>query len=107
MVTNGNILRMFILYIAFTPAYLWVATNLAPVISALGIENGIISEGTLIASAGMDCPVFVYSFSQFFSFLQGNFVPLILAVIYIIGFVFTVKGFKKEGLADKAIIAGK
>lgn len=107
MVTNGNILRMFILYIAFTPAYLWVATTLAPTISALGIENGIISEGTLIASAGMDCPIFVYAFSRLFTFLQGNFVPLIIAVVYIIGFIYTVKGFKKEGLADKAAFAAK
>lgn len=75
MVTNGNILRMFILYIAFTPAYLWVATTLAPTISALGIENGIISEGTLIASAGMDCPIFVYAFSRLFTFLQGQLCP--------------------------------
>lgn len=102
MVTNGNILRMFILYITFTPVYLLAATYLAPLISTLGIENGIISEGTMIASAGMDAPAFTYIFTNLFTFLQGNFVPLILAVIYMAGFFFTIKGFKKESLANTA-----
>ena len=105
MVTNGNILRMFILYIGFTPLYLLAATNVAPIISQLGVENGVLEAGTLIASTGMDCPAFTWIFTNVFTFLQGNFIPLIAAVIYIAGYIHTVKGFKKEGIADKAAIA--
>lgn len=104
MVTGGNILRMFILYIGFTPVYLLAATSLAPLISQLGVQNGIIAQGTLIASAGMDAPAFTYIFSNLFTFIQGNFIPLLLAVVYIAGFIFTVRGFKKEGIADKEAI---
>lgn len=105
MVCNGNILRMFILFVMGTPLYLSVATILAPLISQLGVQNGILEQGTLVASAGMDCPVFVYAFSHLFTFLQGNIIPLVIVAIYLAGFVFTVRGFRKEGIKDREEIA--
>lgn len=104
LVANGNIVRMFILFILGTPLYLSVATILAPLISQLGVQNGLLEQGTLIASAGMDCPVFVYAFSHLFTFVQGNFIPLLIVAVYLVGFIITIRGFKKEGIADLAAI---
>ena len=103
MVTNGNILRMFLLYIGFTPVYLLSATTVAPIISELGVANGVLEAGTLIASCGMDCPAFTVIFTNLFNFMQGNFLPLAATVLYLAGFIFTVRGFRKEGKADLGI----
>lgn len=97
MVCRGNLLRMIILYIMGTPIYLYAATMVGPIISELGWQNGIFEVGQMYASAGMDCPAFTVIFMNVFQFLQGNFVWLILAVVFIAGYVFTVKGFRKEG----------
>lgn len=97
MVTRGNLLRMIILYIAGTPIYLAAATFVGPIISQLGWENGIYPAGQMYASAGMDCPAFTLIFVNLFQFLKGNFLYLILAAIYIAGYIVTVKGFRKEG----------
>lgn len=97
MVCRGNLLRMIILYIMGTPIYLYAATMVGPIISELGWQNGIFEVGQMYASTGMDCPAFTVIFMNVFQFLQGNFIWLILAVVFIAGYVFTVKGFRKEG----------
>lgn len=97
MITRGNLLRMIILYIIGTPVYLAAATFVGPIISQLGWENGIFEAGQMYASAGMDCPGFTLIFTNLFQFLNGNFIYLILAAVFIAGYVFTVKQFKKDG----------
>lgn len=107
MVTGGNLLRMIILYVLGTPIYLAAATFVGPVISQLGWANGVLEQGQMFASAGMDCPGYTLIFTNLFQFLQGNFIYLILACIFIAGYVFTVKGFKKEGDAYFASLEKK
>lgn len=101
MITNGNLLRMLILFVMGTPIYLFAATTIAPTISQLGVANGVLEQGKLIASAGMDAPAYVVIFSHLFDFLGGSFIPLLCAGIYLAGFIFTVKGFKKDAKAYK------
>lgn len=96
MITRGNLLRMIILYIIGTPVYLAAATFVGPIISQLGWENGIFEAGQMYASAGMDCPGFTLIFTNLFQFLNGNFLYLGLAAVFVAGYIFTVKQFRKD-----------
>ena len=89
LVTGGNILRMCILVIIFAPAYLWVGTVMAPFISDLARSTGAVSlkAGELISCSSIDGPIQTYAFSHLFKFLDGNFFPLALCVIFVVCFI--------------------
>lgn len=84
LVTKGNTLRMVILSIIGIPFFLFVGTQFAPMITELGLATKAINipAGQLISNSSIDGPVFTYAFSFLFKFLQGSFIPLLLAVFW-------------------------
>ena len=90
LVTKGNLPRMIILCTLFVPAFLWVGTAFAPFISDLARETGALSlkAGELISNSSIDAPLFTYSISQMFDAVNGNFIPLIIFVIWCVCFFF-------------------
>lgn len=85
LVTGGNIIRMLILVTLFAPAYLWVGTIMAPFISDLARSTGAVSlkAGELISCSSIDGPIQTYAFSHVFKIMDGEFIPLVLCVIFI------------------------
>lgn len=98
ILTNGNTLRMVILAIIGVPFFLFVGTQFAPIITDLGLATKAIDipAGQLISNSSIDSPVFTYAFSFLIQFMQGYFVPLLLAVYWIVGYFFYAKELRKE-----------
>jgi PTS system galactitol-specific IIC component len=98
LVTKGNIKRMLVLCVIFEPIYLYVATWTAPLISELANSTGAIAleAGQLISCACIDGPWFTYGISHMFLFSEGNFLPVIMLAIWMVGFYF----YRKELLAE-------
>lgn len=96
-VCNGNLIQMLILMIGIgSPVFLLCGTAVAPMISELAIQNGIIEAGTLVSASAMDAPVFVYAFSFIWEvFRGGSILPIIAAIYWIFGYVLMVKDLKK------------
>lgn len=88
LVTKGNLPRMFILCAIGVPAFLWVGTAFAPFISDLARSTGAVAlkAGELISNSSIDGPVFTYGISQCFDIINGNWIPLVVLVVWIIGF---------------------
>lgn len=93
-VCNGNLVRMLILMIGFgSPVFLLCGTAVAPMISDLAIQNGIINQGTLISNSALDAPVFTYAFSFIWS---GKIIlPAIAGGYWIFGYVMMIRDLKK------------
>lgn len=92
-VCNGNLLRMFIIgSLVGSPIFLLCGTAVAPMISALAIENGIIAAGTLVSAAALDAPVFVYAFSFIF---KKEVLAFVAAAYWIFGYVMMIRDLNK------------
>jgi len=98
ILTKGNTLRMVILAIIGVPFFLFVGTQFAPMITSIGLETKAIDipTGQLISNSSIDAPVFTYAFSFLTQFMQGYFVPLLLAVYWCVGYFFYAKELRKE-----------
>lgn len=91
-VAKGNLVKMLIhMAVVGVPVFLLVGNAVAPLISELAIENGIIAAGTLISNSALDAPVFVYGFTWFIDVINGNFLPLIAMIYWSIGSYLMVK----------------
>ncbi|MGG5333104.1 PTS galactitol transporter subunit IIC [Enterococcus sp. AZ163] len=103
LVTSGNLLRMIILCIIGSPIFLWVGTAFAPFMTQLANQTGAVelAAGQMISNSSIDAPVFTYAFSHVFKFLEGNFIPAIIMVIWVTSFVFYYRDLMKEAKADK------
>ncbi|BAT36349.1 PTS galactitol transporter subunit IIC [Escherichia albertii] len=90
LLTQGNTLRMVILSFIGIPFFLFVGTEFAPIITELGNMTKAIDipAGKLISNSCIDAPVFTYAFSHIFQFMQGNFVPVVMAIIWSVCFYF-------------------
>ena len=90
LVTKGNLPRMLILCTLGVPAFLWVGTAFAPFITDLANTTGAVAlkAGELISCSSIDGPVFTYAFSQVFDLITGNFIPLIVLIVWLVCFVF-------------------
>lgn len=102
LVTKGNLPRMLILCTIFAPVFLWVGTAFAPFVTDLANATGAVplEAGQLISNSCIDGPIFTYAFSQVFDIINGNFVPVVVLVAWIICFVFYYKMLSKEALEE-------
>lgn len=95
IVSNGNLIKMIIHSIIFTPAYLIIASKFAPHVTELARKVGTIDvpAGQNISYFGVEAPIFRWSISEFFA---GNIVGIILFIVFVACFVFYLKGMKKD-----------
>lgn len=105
LVTGGNILRMFVLVILFVPAYLWVGTIMAPFVTDLARSTGAVelAAGKLISCSSIDGPIQTYAFSHVFKIMEGNFLPLVLLVIFVVCFIALYRYLGKEEAEGREI----
>lgn len=98
LVTKGNLPRMLILCTIGAPVFLWVGTAFAPFITELANTTGAVAlaAGEMISSSCVDGPVFTYAISQVFDLINGNYLPLIVLVVWSACAVFYYKELSKE-----------
>lgn len=103
LVTKGNLPRMLILCTIFVPVFLWVGTAFAPFITDLANATGAVAleAGQLISNSSIDVPIFTFAFSQVFDVINGNFIPLVVLIIWIVSFVLYTRELKKENLEEE------
>lgn len=89
----------------FAPAYLWVGTIMAPFISDLARSTGAVAlkAGELISCSSIDGPIQTYAFSHVFKIMDGNFLPLVLCVIFVVCFIALYKYLGKEEAEGREI----
>jgi len=89
LVTKGNLLRMLVLCTLGAPAFLWVGTAFGTFITDLAVSTGAIelAAGQIISSSAIDGPVFTYAISHFFKLIEGDFFPLIIFILWALGFM--------------------
>lgn len=104
LVTRGNLPRMLILTTIGVPIFLYVGTAFAPFVSDLARSTGAVAlaADALISCSSIDGPVFTYAFAEFLDFLNGNFVPLGVLIVWLAGFFYTYHDIKKTGNKDAA-----
>ena len=106
LVSRGNILRMLIQCTIFTPVFLWVGTAFAPFMTELANTTKAVelASGQMISNSSIDGPIFTYAFSHAVKALQGDFLPLVILVVWIVCFVLYSRSLvqeKKEDLAKE------
>ncbi len=104
LVTEGNLIRMIILCTIGSPMFLYVGTAFAGFITDLANSTGAVQleAGQLISNSSIDGPVFTYAASQFLDCMNGNFVPLIILVIWVAGFCLFYHDVKNESVEPSA-----
>lgn len=109
LVTGGNLLRMIILCTVGSPIFLWVGTAFAPFMTDLANSTGAVQleAGQMISNSSIDGPVFTYAFSHVFKFLDGNFIPLAILLVWVICFVFYYRDLMRETKAAEIEISGE
>ncbi|MCL3777189.1 MULTISPECIES: PTS transporter subunit IIC [unclassified Actinomyces] len=87
--SRGNIIRMLIQCTIFAPVFLWVGTAFAPFMTELANSTGAVelAEGQLISNSSIDAPIFTYALSHLLQVLNGNVVPAIVLVVWVVCFV--------------------
>ena len=101
-VCNGNLLRMILLMAGVSaPLYLWCGNAVAPLVSELALDAGII-EGGLISNSCIDCPLFTYAFAFLSQVTQGNFLPLVFAAYFAFGYFRLIRDLRREARDDAA-----
>ncbi|MDO4900804.1 PTS galactitol transporter subunit IIC [Actinomyces sp.] len=87
--SQGNIIRMIIQCTIFAPVFLWVGTAFAPFMTDLANSTRAVelSAGQLISNSSIDAPIFTYALSHLMQLLDGNFIPLLIFVIWLVCFV--------------------
>lgn len=98
LVCRGNIIRMLIQCTVFVPVFLYVGTAFAPFMTQLANETKAVdlAAGQLISNSSIDGPVFTYAFSHFMQVTSGNWVPLVILVVWVACFVFYARSLVKE-----------
>lgn len=106
LVTGGNIIRMLILCTIFAPVFLWVGTAFAPFITDLANSTGAVAlaAGQMISNSNIDGPVFTYAFSHVFKVFQGNFLPLIILILWLAGFMLYRRDLLNEAKLDSVAV---
>lgn len=101
LVTEGNLIRMIILCTIGSPMFLYVGTAFASFVTDLANSTGAVTleAGQLISNSAIDGPVFTYAASQFLDFMNGNFIPLIVLIIWCAGFALFYHDVVKENKA--------
>ncbi|MCG8481689.1 MAG: PTS galactitol transporter subunit IIC [Clostridia bacterium] len=98
LVTGGNLLRMLVLCTLGVPAFLWIGTAFAPYMTQLANLTGAITlgAGEIISNSAIDGPVFSYAMSHVFMIADGHVIPLLVLIVWIIGFVLYYRDLMKE-----------
>jgi len=102
LVTKGNLPRMLALCTISVPAFLWAGTAYGPLMTELAKSTGAIelAAGQIISNSAMDAPVFTFSISHAFMVLKGNPGPLVIFLVWFVGFIMYYKSLKKEAKAE-------
>ncbi|MDD7305107.1 MAG: hypothetical protein PUG67_00805 [Peptoniphilaceae bacterium] len=100
IVANGNLIKMLIQSIIFTPAYLIVSSKFAPYVTELARQVGTIDvpKGQNISYFGVEAPVFRWSISGLFA---GNFLSIVIFAIFVICVIYYLKGMKKDYIKEE------
>lgn len=95
IVTGGNLIRMLILSIIFTPFYLFVSSSFAPFVTDLARKVGTINipDGQMISYFGVEAPFFRWIISNG---LAGDILGIIGMIIFAVCYYFFVKEMKKR-----------
>lgn len=103
-VCQGNIIRMLIQCTLFTPAFLWIGTQFAPFMTELANTTGAVSlaQGQQISNSSIDGPIFTYALSHVMKIVDGDFIPLIVLIIWIVCFICYSRSLIRERKAGEA-----
>jgi len=88
-VSRGNIIRMLIQCTIFAPVFLWVGTAFAPFMTELANSTKAVelTDGQLISNSSIDAPIFTYALSHLMRVAEGNILPLVVFVVWLVCFV--------------------
>jgi PTS system galactitol-specific IIC component len=88
-VSRGNIIRMLIQCTIFAPVFLWVGTAFAPFMTELANSTKAVelTDGQLISNSSIDAPIFTYALSHLMRVAEGNVLPLVVFVVWLVCFV--------------------
>ncbi|RAX24352.1 MULTISPECIES: PTS galactitol transporter subunit IIC [unclassified Actinomyces] len=105
--SKGNIIRMLIQCTIFAPVFLWAGTAFAPFMTELANSTKAVelSAGQMISNSSIDAPIFTYALSHLMQFLDGNFIPLLIFVVWLICFVLYSRSLIKERNEARAAAA--
>ncbi|API88029.1 PTS galactitol transporter subunit IIC [Marinilactibacillus sp. 15R] len=100
LLTGGNLYRMLILGVLFTPLYLYSATYFAPILTGLANTTGAVEvdEGGLITWSTIEAPEFRIMFAEAF---KGNWLAIGGAAIFIALFVWLYKVMNAEKIPSE------
>ena len=101
IVTNGDIIKMIILSILFTPIYLLVSSRFAEAVTALARQVGTIDipAGQFITYFGVEAPIFRWAISEAFAF---NLVGIVSFVAFVgLFIVYVKKAISKKQLEEE------
>ena len=88
---------MVLFYLIDAIVHFSFMTELATVTGSVSLN-----AGELISNSLINGPVFTYSISHVFQFLQGNFIPLIILVVWFVCFISYYRALRKEEAEDLA-----
>ena len=102
--SRGNIIRMLIQCTIFAPVFLWVGTAFAPFMTDLANTTKAVelTEGQLISNSSIDAPIFTYALSHLLQVIDGNVIPLIIFVVWLVCFVLYSRELIQERNAARA-----
>ncbi|MDO4662372.1 MAG: PTS transporter subunit IIC [Tissierellia bacterium] len=100
IVANGNLIKMLIQSIIFTPAYLIVSSKFAPHVTELARQVGTIDvpAGQNISYFGVEAPIFRWSISGLFA---GDFVAIGIFAVFVICVIYYLKGIRKDYIKEE------
>ncbi len=95
IVTGGNLLRMIVLGIITTPVFLYVATNIAPIVTDLAktTKSVDVPSGQMITWSTIEYPDFRFIFARA---ANGEILWILGALIWIGLFILYYKGMKNR-----------
>jgi len=94
VVCNGNILRMYISSVVMIPLIFLLSNKIAPALTALAASTGAydFTAGQTITLWAQESVIFRYIF---LTIIEGNYVMIAAAVLFIASVYFMIKGFNK------------
>jgi len=102
--SQRNIIRMLIQCTIFAPAFLYVGTAFAEVMTDLARSTQALDleAGQLISNSSIDAPIFTYAFANIPQLLNGNWIPLAIFAVWFACFLLYSRSLITERRADEA-----
>lgn len=100
LLTGGNLYRMLVLGVIYTPLYLYSATYFAPILTGLANATGSVevAEGQLITWSSIEGPEFRIMFAEAFN---GNILAVIGAILFLLMFYWLNKEMKNAKIPSE------